>query len=74
MYWLRKDTKKIFGYEKIESNFEQDILACKIKNLTLKLGTFLPKANTIRDQFIDATNEHNRMLKTLLDRGYILVN
>ena len=66
--------RKIFGNGKIESNFEQDILACKIKNLTLKLGKFLLKANTIRDQFIDAMNEHNRMLKILLDRGYILVN
>ena len=54
--------KKIFCKQLIETTFEHDILACKIKSLTLKLGKFLLKATTIRDQVIDAMNEHRKRL------------
>ena len=53
---------KIFDKEIIDTNLEQDILACKIKDTTLKLGNYIHKALKTRESIIDAQNEHERML------------
>ena len=66
--------KKLFGTEIIDTNFEHDILACKIKNMTYKLGNYIQKATKIRESFIDAMNEHEHMLTYLLERGFIVVD
>ena len=64
----------LFNKETIDTHFEKDILACKDKSLTVKLGLYLDKALKKRDIFIDALKEHERMLKHLIENGYTIID
>ena len=66
--------ENLFGSEIIEIYFERNILACKTKSLTLKLGNYIKKALKLRESVIDAINEHERMTKYILERGYVIVD
>ena len=61
--------EKIFN-EVINASLGQDILACEEK--TIRLGGYILKASKIREPTIDTMNE--RMLKYLLDRGFVVVD
>ena len=65
--------EQIFGKELIDQNFEQNILICKVKGWTLKIGNYIHKALRIRESVIDTRNAHKRLLKQLLEEGSIIV-
>ena len=72
--YYKRLRERIFGKETIDLRLEQDILSCKMKYMTLKLGQYIQKAYKIRESVIDALSEHERMLKQLLKMGFIVVD
>ena len=64
---------KFFNQKRIDTGQEQDILGCKIRSVTINLGLYIEKAFKIRESLTYASNEHDHMLKQLLEKGFSTV-
>ena len=70
----RELREKVFDKDVIDLNVGKEILACKEKTVSIKLGNYLQKALKIRESDLDAVNEHERMLKHLFGMGFVVMN